>query len=151
MAALSTQGHGVDYKGGVGRADKVNYFDDPIALAASDHQPRIATVARRERRLGKSHDVLGFVGSDAMLSRVFEVPVVPPELHLENIPVILRRVNELQGRFKLGNEDRYMPEALWFDVELDTLCVRPLSGRRWPATMESPRTRMCEECLESLL
>ena len=44
-----------------------------------------------------------------------------------------------------------MSKLLWFQVELDTLLLQSLRIDNWPAGMESTKSRMCEECLESIV
>ncbi len=44
-----------------------------------------------------------------------------------------------------------MSEALWFDVQLETLTLVPRKAHAWPAAMKTVKSRTCEECLESLV
>ena len=44
-----------------------------------------------------------------------------------------------------------MEDVRWFDVDLHTLNLLPLQTQDWPESMRPVSSRMCEECLESLV
>jgi hypothetical protein len=75
-----------------------HHLNPPVAVAASDHQPRSHSVRPRIRSACEADNMLRLFRGDAVLADVVDIPCVPPEVGVGHQELIIKKCSASQLR-----------------------------------------------------